>query len=173
MRDVDERSGLASQAKALGTVRNPERSWEFGLLKIPTPATGSGLCSCSLTFGWQSANSSSSSGSRAAWLEEARVMGFEGPAAPLLPAWLASTLPAAFPWDRKEAECYLGHSPSSTKFQHLCLKRALPITLFTTTKFEQVKFTHFKHTATGNCTWAFFFFFFKWRYFLHPHGSEN
>lgn len=85
-------------------------------------------------------------------------MGFEGPAAPLLPAWLASTLPAAFPWDRKEAECYLGHSPSSTKFQHLCLKRALPITLFTTTKFEQVKFTHFKHTATGNCTWAFFFF---------------
>lgn len=99
-------------------------------------------------------------------------MGFKGPAAPLLPAWLASMLPAAFPWDRKEAR--LPGSPS--------LINKVPTPLldegtvyfflhFTTIKSEQVKFMHFKHTATGNCTLAFLLSGEK--HFLHPYDSEN
>lgn len=120
------RNGLVSQAKVLDSLERRQKL-RIGLLKIPTPVIRSGLCCCSLTFGQESPKSSSSSGSRAGWLEEARVMGFERAAAPLLPACWASTLPAAFPWDTKGAQRYLAHSPSSTKFQQLCLMKALPI----------------------------------------------
>lgn len=115
IKDINKKSWLAIQAKVLGTVKNPGRSWAFGLVKITTQITRSGLCSwhratSSLTFGWESANSSSSSGLRAGWFQEASAMGFRQPAAPLLPGWLSSTLRTAFPSDRKKPGCYMYHS---------------------------------------------------------------
>jgi len=55
MKRMNKRSWLAMQAKVLGTVRNPDRSWDFGLLKINTQIIRSGLCS------WHRANAVSPS----------------------------------------------------------------------------------------------------------------
>lgn len=79
--------------------------------KIISKIIKSGLCSWhkatgSLTFGWESANSSSSSGLRAGWFQEANAMGFVWPTAPLSPGWVSSVL-CAFACDRNEAGCYM------------------------------------------------------------------
>lgn len=91
----------------LGTGKNPNRSQDFGLrwstkYQIWTLF----LAQSNLTFGWESENSSSSSGLRAGWFQEANAMGFVWPAAPLSPGWVSSVL-CAFAYDRNEAGCYM------------------------------------------------------------------